>query len=185
VDEIPRESSSPAAVTLGLTEVYDRYFFEVVRWCRAMGAPQTDVEDLAQEVFVVVGRKLHAFDGRNLPGWLYRITSLTVQRSRRRPWYKYLFARRDELDPDAFAWVGSDPLQSAEMRETQAQLMDVLSRMSEKRRTAFILFEIEGLSGEEMAELLDIPLATVWTRLYHARKEFVELSAALRKERER
>jgi DNA-directed RNA polymerase specialized sigma24 family protein len=47
--------------------------------------------------------------------------------------------------------------------------------MSEKLRTAFILFEIEGYSGEEIARSQDIPLGTVWTRLYQARKEFWKL----------
>jgi RNA polymerase sigma-70 factor (ECF subfamily) len=47
--------------------------------------------------------------------------------------------------------------------------------MAEKRRTAFVLFEIEGYSGEEIAELFGIPVATVWTRLHHARKDYFRL----------
>jgi RNA polymerase sigma-70 factor (ECF subfamily) len=47
--------------------------------------------------------------------------------------------------------------------------------MSEKRRTTLVLFEIEGYSGEEIARIQDIPLATVWTRLHHARKDFFKL----------
>ena len=47
--------------------------------------------------------------------------------------------------------------------------------MSDVRRTTFILFEVEGYSGEEIAELQGIPLNTVWTRLHHARKEFLRL----------
>ena len=47
--------------------------------------------------------------------------------------------------------------------------------MSEKLRTTFVLFEIEGYSGEEIAHIQDVPLGTVWTRLHHARKEFWKL----------
>ena len=47
--------------------------------------------------------------------------------------------------------------------------------MSEKLRTTFVLFEIEGYSGEEIARIQDVPLGTVWTRLHHARKEFWKL----------
>jgi RNA polymerase sigma-70 factor (ECF subfamily) len=47
--------------------------------------------------------------------------------------------------------------------------------MSDMQRTAFVLFEIEGYSGEEIAELEQIPVNTVWTRLHHARKRFFEL----------
>ena len=49
--------------------------------------------------------------------------------------------------------------------------------MAEARRTAFVLFEIEGLSGDEIARIQDIPLNTVWTRLHHARREFFALAA--------
>jgi RNA polymerase sigma-70 factor (ECF subfamily) len=47
--------------------------------------------------------------------------------------------------------------------------------MSLAQRTAFVLFEIESYSGEEIAELEGIPLNTVWTRLHHARKRFFDL----------
>jgi len=177
-----REGVPPEEATLEFSEVYDRHFGEVVRWIRAMGVPAADLEDVAQEVFVVVAQKLETFDGRNLPGWLFRISTLSVRRYRRRPWFKNLFTRRQEVEMDRFAWVGSGPAESMERRELQEQLKGVLARMSEKRRTAFVLFELEGYSGEEVARLLDIPVATVWTRLYHARQEFVSLADSLRGE---
>lgn len=175
--------AEPAAMA-DFSVVYDRFFQEVVRWCRAMGVPATDVEDIAQEVFVVVARRLSEFQGENLAGWIYRITSLTVRRMRRRPWYKYLFARRAAEVPDTFAWVGAGPVESLELRQAQAILADLLARMSEKRRTAFILFEIEGYTGDEIATLENIPVATVWTRLFHARKEFTALAKAHADEQE-
>ena len=57
--------------------------------------------------------------------------------------------------------------------------------MSEKLRTAFVLFEIEGYSGEEIARIQDIPLGTVWTRLHLARKEFWKLLTKQREAEER
>ena len=165
-------------------EVYERFFHEVVRWCRAMGVPATDVEDIAQEVFVVVARRLGEFQGDNVAGWIYRITALTAARMRRRPWYKYLFARRDAVEPETFAWVGTGPVESLELREAQNLLAQFLAQMSEKRRTAFILFEIEGYTGDEIAALEGIPVATVWTRLFHARKEFSALAKAHAKSQE-
>ncbi len=68
------------------------------------------------------------------------------------------------------------------VQQAQALLQKILLKMSEKRRVAFVLFEVEGYSGEEMAKLLEIPLATVWTRLYHARQEFFTLAKALGEE---
>jgi RNA polymerase sigma-70 factor (ECF subfamily) len=66
-----------------------------------------------------------------------------------------------------------------ERREAERMLERVLGRMSKKRRVAFSLYEIEGCSGQEIAALLDVPVATVWTRLYHARKEFLSRVAEL------
>jgi RNA polymerase sigma-70 factor (ECF subfamily) len=54
--------------------------------------------------------------------------------------------------------------------------------MSESHRTAFILFEVEGYSGDEIAQLEDIPVNTVWTRLHHARRELYTLVAQARAE---
>ncbi len=134
---------------LDFAAVYDRWFEHVCRWLSAFGIPHSDREDLAQEVFLVVQRQLGEFDGRNLSGWLYGIARRTASDHRRRSWFKNLFRRRVAL----------------------------LGRMDETRRAAFILFEIEGYSGEEIAAFEGVPLATVWTRLHYARKEFQRLSA--------
>jgi RNA polymerase sigma-70 factor (ECF subfamily) len=64
--------------------------------------------------------------------------------------------------------------EAIETREKRNKLQTILLQMSEKRRVVFTLFEVEGYSGEEIADILDVPLNTVWTRLYHARKEFFE-----------
>jgi RNA polymerase sigma-70 factor (ECF subfamily) len=71
----------------------------------------------------------------------------------------------------------NDPGELYERKEAEGLLRGLLGKMSEVRRTTFILFEIEGYSGEEIAEMQGIPLNTVWTRLHHARKEFVRLVA--------
>ena len=68
-----------AAVTPSFEAIYDRYFDEVERWLRAMGVPSAELEDLGQEVFIVVRRKMDAFDGKNLGGWIFRITSRTAR----------------------------------------------------------------------------------------------------------
>ena len=164
---------------LDITALYERYFYEVVRWARALGAPAAELEDVAQEVFVVAGRKLESFDGGKPAAWLYRITQLTIRRNRARPWYKYLFSsRRQDVEADTFEWVGGGPEESLQRKEAQALVQRLLGRLSEKRRTVFVLYELEGYSGEQMAQFLDIPLATVWTRLFHARKEFFALVEA-------
>src|SRR5262245_15554305 len=79
-------------------DIYERWFGDVVRWIYALGVPSSDSEDLAQEIFLVVRRKLDRFDGGNLAGWLYRIAQLTVRDHRRRAWFKNLTVRRRDVD---------------------------------------------------------------------------------------
>jgi RNA polymerase sigma-70 factor (ECF subfamily) len=156
-------------------EIYETWFEDVVRWLFALGVPKSDTEDLAQEIFLVVRRNLNRFDGGNLAGWLYRIAQLTVRDHRRRAWFKNLVLRRQEIDISRLPHGSANPQRSYEDAETRRQVQLLMAKMSEKLRTTFILFEIEGYSGEEIAEIQDIPLGTVWTRLHKGRKEFWKL----------
>jgi RNA polymerase sigma-70 factor (ECF subfamily) len=161
-------------------EIYERWFGDVVRWLYALGVPGSDTEDLAQEIFLVVQRKLDRFDGGNLAGWLYRIAQLTVRDHRRRAWFKNLTVRRREVDVAGVDLTTPGPAAQYEQAENRRIVQTLVSRMSEKLRTAFVLFEIEGYSGDEIARIQDVPLGTVWTRLHLARKEFWRLLAKQR-----
>jgi RNA polymerase sigma-70 factor (ECF subfamily) len=66
-----------------------------------------------------------------------------------------------------------NPERHAERRDAERILVQLLSKLSPVRRTAFILFEIEGYSGDEIAELEGVPVKTVYTRLHYARKDFI------------
>jgi RNA polymerase sigma-70 factor (ECF subfamily) len=164
-------------------EVYAQWFHEVSRWARAFGGLDADLDDLTQEVFLVVRRKLARFDGKNLSGWLYRIAQRTVRDYRRRAWFKSLLRSKRERDSEPeSASPARDPAEQFEQREAERFLSQILEQMSETRRTAFILFEIEGYSGDEIAALEGVPVNTVWTRLHHARKEFAALIGRAREE---
>ena len=169
----------------GFTDIYEAWFHHVARWVHAFGAPPGDIEDIAQEVFLVVRRRLGAFDGRNLAGWLYRIAQLTVRDCNRRAWVRHLFSRDRDLDLDELPHVQQGPAASLEKKQERQLLARVLARISEKRRMTFVLFEIEGYTCEEIARIQDIPIGTVWTRLHHARKDFLALVAELRAREER
>src|SRR5882672_4142201 len=159
---------------LSFEEVYARWFHEVSRWARAFGGLDADLEDLTQEVFLVVRRKLPEFDGRNLSGWLYRIAQRTVRDYRRRAWFRALLPKKHERTTDKEI-SPPDPAELAERHEAQRMLVQILHKMGASRRTAFVLFEIEGYSGDEIAAFEGVPVNTVWTRLHHARKEFATL----------
>jgi RNA polymerase sigma-70 factor, ECF subfamily len=164
---------------LDFTAVYERYFHDVLRWIRAFGGPDAELEDLAQEVFVVVRRKLSAFDGGNLPGWLYKIAKLTVRDHSRRAWFRRIFRGRRNVAFDELASESQDPEALLATRENQRLFYRLVRQMSERRRETFILFEVEGMTCEEIARLQNVPVGTVWTRLHHARKDFIAKVKAL------
>jgi RNA polymerase sigma-70 factor (ECF subfamily) len=181
------ELTQPLTTTEGpldLSVVYEQWFGSCLRWLRALGVPDCDLEDVAQEVFLVVQRKLVGFEGDRLAAWIYRIAARTASDYRRRAWFRRWW-RGDRGRLDDLASAASSPAELVELKQARRQLDEVLSRMSEKRRVALVLFEIEGYSGEEIAEIMDVPVATVWTRLHHARKEFLARVAELPEQEER
>ncbi len=156
---------------LTFDDVYAQYFMEVSRWIRALGGPEADREDLVQDVFLVVHRRLADFDGENLPGWLYQIARRRVRDFRSLRWFKMSFSR-SQLD-DTFASPTIDPEAALSNKQSEAILMELLSRLPDSQRAAFVLFEIEGYSGEEIARVQQVPINTVWARIHTARKKLV------------
>lgn len=161
--------------------VYEAWSDHVARWVRALGGPRSDQDDLVQEVFVVVHRRLPDFDGQNLPGWLYRITAHQVRDFRRLRWFKNVILRGAPLT-NRIASADPTPLTMLETREKQEHLERLLSMLNDSQRVTFVLFEIEGYSGEEIARLQQVSLNTVRARIHRAR---AKLTAVLRDERER
>ncbi len=92
--------------------LYDAWFADVARWVRALGAPASDQDDLVQEVFVVVHRRLLDFDGENIAGWLYRIAAHQVRDHRRLRWIRHIFGRSVPLSPCRRGCPRMDPPRS-------------------------------------------------------------------------
>lgn len=159
--------------------IYRRWFHPVCEWIHAHGCREGDVDDLAQEVFLVVQRRLADFDGRNLAGWLYGISHRVVVGHRRRAWVRRWLNTKEEVDPDGMVATTTSPHDALEHRRRVEELGRILSRMSEKRRVAFVLFEVYGHSGQEIAETMAVPLKTMWSRLHQARADFVRIAAEL------
>jgi RNA polymerase sigma-70 factor, ECF subfamily len=169
----PRERAPGA--NLDFAALYDAWFDHVARFLKVLGAPEADHEDLAQEVFLVVRRRLVDFDGQNVAGWLYQIARRQVLRHRRLGWVKRVFTVSVPGALEDLPQLGNCPLATLETKEKTQLLWHLLLKMSEKRRVVFALYEVEGYGGEEIASFLDVPLNTVWTRLHHARKDFYKL----------
>jgi RNA polymerase sigma-70 factor (ECF subfamily) len=155
--------------------LYSAYFHHVTRWARAFGCSEADLDDVAQETFLVARRRLDQFQGGNAAGWLYRIAQHVTRAHRRRSWLRRLLHRAPELS--AAPSRQATPVEALEQREARLQMQDLLSKMSERRRITFFLFEIEGYTGEEIAKLEGVAVNTVYTRLHHARRDFMALLA--------
>jgi RNA polymerase sigma-70 factor (ECF subfamily) len=172
VDDVGRE---PAGIDVhSFQAIYDAYYAEVARWIRALGGPAADQDDLIQEVFVVVYRRLHDFDGRNLAGWLYRIAAHQVRDYRRLVWIKYIFRRSIALSSEVPS-AKPTPVMMLETRERQRNLERLLSKLSDPLRAAFVLFEVEGYTAEEISEMQSVPTNTVRARIHRARKKMTAL----------
>jgi RNA polymerase sigma-70 factor, ECF subfamily len=158
---------APMRRVLEFDAIYEEWFEEVSRWVRAMGGPEADREDLVQEVFVTVYRRLPDFDGQNVPGWLYRIARRRVRDFRRLRWFRLFFGKSDVSD--RLASSGQAPDAELRRKESEQNLTRMLSKLPEPQRVAFVLFEIEGHSGDEIARLQSVPINTVWARIRKAR----------------
>jgi RNA polymerase sigma-70 factor (ECF subfamily) len=165
--QAPRQ---PLRVPLEFQAVYDGWFERVSSWVHALGAPEADQDDLVQDVFLIVHRRLSHFDGGNLAGWLYQIARRRVRDFRRLLWIRHLFTHSVPLS-DELSTIGPGPADDLETKHKARQLDELLSLLNPDQRSAFVLLEIEGYSGKEIARLQGVPVNTVWARIHNARKK--------------
>jgi len=140
---------------------------------------QEDALDVVQESFIHVMRGIGAFRGQSsLRTWLYRIVTHAALDYRR--WRALRTA--DSLDGDAAdPGVGPSqrtPLEEAAAHDLHAAIEKALANVSEKNRAALVLFAIEGLSYQEIADVLGISVGTVMSRIFNARQRLRELLAS-------
>jgi RNA polymerase sigma-70 factor (ECF subfamily) len=169
----PHPAPKPEEPARDAGQLFRAHAQQVARWAARLGGPGIDVEDVVQEVFVKVHRLLPEFRGEaEVSTWLYRITENVVRSRRRtlrvRGWLRGIF----HGEAEATTVRCPTPLEQLERREAQRFVYRVLDRIPERYRTVFVLFEIEGLSGDEIARLTGRKPATVWVQLKRARDQF-------------
>ena len=175
IDELAEERELVAAAQAGDAEAFGELFVRhstrVRRLLVSVIGPRAELDDLTQEVFLQVHRALPRFRGAaRFSTWLHRITVNTALSHLRRPSGR-LVTTAPELLADRRDERGADAHAATVGREMVRRLYGILDTLSPKRRVAFTLFEIEGRSIAEVAELTGVAAAVAKSRIWFARRE--------------
>lgn len=154
-----------------LAELLRLHYGTVWRTLRRVGVSEDRVDDAAQEVFIVVSRKLEQIQPGCERSYLLN-SAIRVAAN-----YRRALRTRREVADDGVIEEQRDPAPSADQllyRKRLRQMLDqILETWSEELRTAFVLFELEGLSVPEIAELTETKSGTVASRLRRGRELFL------------
>ena len=153
--------------------LYDRYHSSVSSFvCRATN-DASDAEDIVHATFMTAARAAGRFDGRmSCRPWLVGIAARLIHRRKRGllRWARAL-QQLTVYQGDRF----TDPHRELAARDDIKRLSKALEMLTEAKRVVLLLAESSDLSSEDIAEVLQIPVGTVWTRLHHARRDLRRL----------
>ncbi|MFT3927392.1 MAG: sigma-70 family RNA polymerase sigma factor [Myxococcales bacterium] len=162
-------------------QLFDKYHRRVFAVALGVVKNPSDAHDVVQEAFVKVHRHLATFQGASsFYTWLYRITmNLAIDHLRRKKVARQVdfdesLKRDDEIeDPMNLAPVltNSDPGKTHSRKELASKIQGALGTLPEIHRQCILLREVEGLSYEEIAQIMKVPKGTIMSRLFHARRK--------------
>jgi RNA polymerase sigma-70 factor, ECF subfamily len=153
-----------------LRELVEMKFADVWRFLRHLGVPEDSVDDAAQDVFLVAARRIDEI----LPGREHSFlfgTAFNVAQAARRKRARAM-PHDDEAAVEAEVDTSPTPEEQLDDKQAQALAMRLLNELEEGQRQVFVLYEIEGLTMQRIAELTDLPVGTVASRLRRAREAF-------------
>jgi RNA polymerase sigma-70 factor (ECF subfamily) len=168
--------------------LYDEHVDFVWRSARRLGVQDDAADDVVQQVFVVVHRRLSEFEGRSsVKSWLFAILLRVVQDHRRSLRRKSPHLAGEPVDPDGLpaASLGSDPYEALSRAEASRLINQLLECLDKERRVVFVMAELEQMTPAEIAEALEVDAKVVYARLRAARADFEDAAARLRKRVER
>ncbi len=145
----------------------------VLRWVVRLGGPRLDPEDTAHDVFLAAMRAIGRYDPTlPLEPWLFGVTRGVVANARRKAWFRRMIGWDEEPElPDRGPGLDARLDQLRRRRLVQ----DVLEQLTEDARVVLVLVDLEGRTAPEVAELLGVPVGTVYSRVHGARKRFAEV----------
>jgi len=169
--EVPHASDPEIMVRLAggetgaLGELYDRYHERVRRFVALATSDAEDVDDLVQATFLAAAKSAARYDGRaSCRPWLFGIAAQLLRRRRQR--FRRWLGVLSSLSTTRSAVIDPRPSLHAKRDVERA-----LAQISETKRITYLMAEVEGLSCAEIAEVLGVPIGTVWTRRHAARRE--------------
>jgi RNA polymerase sigma-70 factor, ECF subfamily len=155
--------------------VYREHFAFVWRAAKRLGVGDGSLDDVVQEVFVVVHRRLDGFEGRSsVKTWLFGI-ALRVVRDHRRAMRRRCV--EPAVDVDTLESSANGPAENAERAEAVRVLHALLDELADERREVFVMADLEQMTMPEIAETLGINVNTAYARLRLARQEFEQALA--------
>lgn len=169
-------------------DIFESYFGFVWRTAHRLGTPESNLDDVVQETFVIAYRRLPDFEGRSsLKTWLYGIVFNVVRAHRRElaAGNPPAVSGEPHPDPDGLPDESDGPHEHAAKREAARLVDQFLQTLNEDQRDVFVLSELEQLSAPELATVLGAPLNTIYSRLRLARAAFAKAAARHRARYER
>jgi RNA polymerase sigma-70 factor (ECF subfamily) len=175
----PPRIQADARAALGA--MFEAHFDFIWRFLRRLGVPPDLVDDAAQQVFLVATRKADVIEAAKARSFLLG-TALRIASEVRRSRMRAREVATGEVDAEPSAAPSPEQLTCAK-RELEA-LDRILSDMPFELRAVFVLFEIEGLSTDEIAPVLGLPRGTVSSRLRRARQAFQTIARRIEARRD-
>jgi RNA polymerase sigma-70 factor (ECF subfamily) len=165
------EPVTGAAVDVGA--LFRAHGRTTLRWAKRLGGPGIDAEDVVQEVFLVAKRRLRTFESPGqVSAWLFRTTEKVVLTARRKQRLRRWLSRSSDAAETTMGARQPTPNEALERSRDVEDVYRVLDRLPESQRRILVLFELEGLSTQEIGELIGTKVSTVRVRLFRARERF-------------
>ncbi len=172
-DSLPCDSGERRALRLDFEQVYAQHFDFIYRSVRGLGVPASNVDDVTQEVFLIVHRKLDTLENpQALRGWLFGIARRLCKDHRRAA------TRRGpqlELDEQREVDVRRNPQIEAANRQALRVVEHFAAKLDDERRAIFFLALVEGLPVAEAAATLGLNVNTTYSRVRVLRQELALL----------
>jgi RNA polymerase sigma-70 factor (ECF subfamily) len=159
--------------------LFKKHHGRVHAMCTRMLSNPAEVDDAVQQSFLEAWRCLHRFEGRSrFTTWITRVaihTCFSTRRRLKRMFVSDVDAATDRAAVPVWQTPGLAADEVASRRAREVAIASVLQSVGPKKRAVFVLADLEGMSSTEIAEILEVPDATVRTRLFHARREVAAL----------